>query len=79
VLALTSITLNTGATSRGGLFARTGAVTLDSNVVSRVGSCGALLAAPVPTLPDGMGWALLAILLGGGAYALTRRPVLGRP
>jgi len=79
VLALTSITMNTGATSRGGMFARNAAVTLDTNVVSRVGSCGALSAAPVPTLPDAMGWALLALLLGGGAYVLTRRPALGRP
>jgi hypothetical protein len=54
-------------------------VTLDSNVVSRVGSCGALLAAPVPTLPDAMGWALLALLLGGGGYVLSRRTVLTRP
>src|SRR4029453_11508190 len=40
VFALESITMNTGATSDGALFRRTGAVTLDSNVVSRVGSCG---------------------------------------
>jgi len=35
ILALTSITLNTGAVTNGGLYARTGAVTLDSNTVVR--------------------------------------------
>lgn len=34
VLALTSITMNTGATLNGRLLAQTGAVTLDSNVIS---------------------------------------------
>src|SRR6188508_3358339 len=38
VLALASITATTGATSSGALFARTGAVTLDSNSVNIVGS-----------------------------------------
>ncbi|KAK7229604.1 hypothetical protein V2G26_001774 [Clonostachys chloroleuca] len=33
VLALTSITLNTGATNNGGIYARNGAVTLDSNTI----------------------------------------------
>jgi Ice-binding-like len=89
ILALASITLNTGATNNGGLFARTGAVTLDSNSVSRVGSCGAIIQpppppppppppgpgpgpAPVPALPEGAGWVLLVVLLGSGAYALSR-------
>ncbi len=40
VLALTSITVNTGATVQGRLLARNGAVTLDSNQIS-VPSCGA--------------------------------------
>ena len=52
ILALASITLNTSATSDGGLFARTGAVTLDSNVVSVVGSCGGSPHAH-PTPPPG--------------------------
>jgi hypothetical protein len=87
ILALASITLNTGATSSGGLFARTAAVTLDTNVVSRVGSCGSGLQptptplptpspgptpAPVPALPQGAGWTLLVVLLGSGAYILRR-------
>ena len=72
VLALASITLNTGATSSGGLFARTGAVTLDTNVVSRVGSCGSATP-PVPALPGVAMWGLLAILLAGGVFVLSRR------
>jgi hypothetical protein len=73
VLALTSITMNTGATSRGSMLARNGAVTLDSNVINQVGSCGGGgSGSPVPALPVGAGWALLAILLGGGAYVLSR-------
>ena len=71
ILALASITLNTGATNSGGLFARTGAVTLDSNTVSRVGSCGA--GAPVPALPEAVTWGLLAILLASGVFVLGRR------
>jgi len=80
ILALASITANTNATSSGGLFARTGAVTLDTNVVSRVGSCGSgpqptptPLPGGVPALPMGAGWALLVVLLGIGAYILGRR------
>jgi hypothetical protein len=78
ILALASITLNTGATNAGGVFARTGAVTMDSNVVSVVGSCGSgpqpspTPLPPVPALPQGAGWALLLLLLGTGAYILSR-------
>ncbi|KAM0263197.1 hypothetical protein ACHAQJ_001352 [Trichoderma viride] len=39
ILALTSITLVTGATSNGGLYARNGAVTLDSNNVQANRNC----------------------------------------
>ena len=81
VLALASITLNTGATNSGALFARTGAVTLDSNVVSTVGSCGSgpqpsptpIPPGPVPALPLGAALALALVLLGTGAYILNRR------
>ena len=86
VLALASITLNTGATNAGALFARTGAVTLDSNVVSTVGSCGSgpqpsptpvptptPPGGPVPALPLGAALALALVLLGTGAYILNRR------
>jgi hypothetical protein len=80
IFALASITLNTGATNRGGLFAQTGAVTLDTNVVSVVGSCGAgpqvpptPIPGPVPALPPGLALALFVLLLGTGAYILNRR------
>jgi type VI secretion system secreted protein VgrG len=81
VLAQASISLNTGANNSGALFARTGAVTLDTNVVSVVGSCGSgpqpsptPLGGPggVPALPHGMEWALFAILVGTGTYLLRR-------
>lgn len=100
VLALASITMNNGATSNGGLFARTAAVTLDNNTVTAVGSCGSgpvppfippVVAPvvppvvpvlpvfpvpppgfPVPALPPGVEWILLAGLLGSGAYILRR-------
>jgi hypothetical protein len=80
VLALASITMTTGATSAGGLFARTGAVTLDSNIVSVVGSCGSgpqpsptPIVGGVPALPPVAAWALLVVLLGSGAYILHRQ------
>ncbi|WP_354568098.1 ice-binding family protein [Glaciihabitans sp. UYNi722] len=41
ILALASITANTGATITGRLLARNGAVTLDDNVISRSTECGA--------------------------------------
>jgi type VI secretion system secreted protein VgrG len=86
ILALQSITLVTGATNQGALFARNGAVTLDTNVVSTVGSCGGGPQpsptpiptpgpgpSPVPALPPGMALALFVALLGTGAYILNRR------
>jgi Ice-binding-like len=80
ILALASIGLNTNATSSGGLFARTGAVTLDTNTVSVVGSCGSgpqpaptpFGGTPVPALPGAAGAALLLVLLGLGGYRLSR-------
>lgn len=36
IMALASITVGTGATNNGGLYARTGAVTLDSNVITHL-------------------------------------------
>ena len=56
ILALTSITLTTGASVRGRALARNGAVTLDSNVVTAAaclaGVCPALTLSPA-TLPNG--------------------------
>ena len=45
ILALTSITLNTGANVAGSLLARNGAVTLDSNLVTPCGGAGAVCTA----------------------------------
>ena len=75
ILALASITLNTGAANSGGLYAQTGAVTLDTSSVTAVGSCGSAVQPPppVPTLPDLAMLALVVILVGTGAYVLGRR------
>jgi ice-binding like protein len=73
VLALTSITATTGARSFGALLARNGAVTLDTNQVNVVGSCGGV-GGPVgvPALPRGAGLTLLVVILSIGAYVLSR-------
>jgi len=76
--------MNTGANLTGRALARNGAVTLDTNNVS-FAACGAVTApppfpgpgggpGPVPTLPEIGAWALLLVLLGSGAYLLSRRP-----
>ena len=77
ILALTSIAMNTGANLTGRALARNGAVTLDTNNISSA-TCGAGVApppfpVPVPTLPEIGAWALLVVLLGSGAYLLSRR------
>jgi Ice-binding-like len=49
ILALTSITLDTGASEVGGLFAQTGAVTLDDNVISTTTCSTPRTPTPAPT------------------------------
>ena len=71
ILALSSITLNTGANVTARTLARNGAVTLDSNNVS-VSSCAG---GPVPTLPQWGVSFLAAGLLGLGYLRLRRRSV----
>jgi len=51
ILALTSITLNTGATEQGGLYALNGAVTLDSNVITAA-VCNTQASTPTSTPTD---------------------------
>jgi hypothetical protein len=71
ILALTSITLNTGAGVTGRTLARNGAVTLDTSIVSAA-ACG-LAPPPVPTLPQWGAAILAAGLLGLGFLRLRRR------
>ena len=52
IVAMTSITMVTGASLiPGRALARTGAVTLDSNVISRPGGCGAITSAAATAAP----------------------------
>ncbi|MEO6351325.1 MAG: IPTL-CTERM sorting domain-containing protein [Candidatus Limnocylindrales bacterium] len=69
LLALTSITLTTGARSFGRILARNGAVTLDTNTVDR-SACAAVV--PVPTLSQ---WAMIALtlLLAVAGFTAMRR------
>jgi len=84
ILALTSITMTTGARVTGRTLARNGAVTLDTNVITPTTCAAATPPAPappptppptpVPTLSE---WAfiMLAVLLAvAGIVALRRRP-----
>ena len=81
ILALTAITMNTGANLIGRALARNAAVTMDTNAVSfALCGAGAGDAPPppfgvggVPALPYGLEWVLLVIIVGLGAYAVSRR------
>jgi hypothetical protein len=73
ILALTSITLTTGANLSGRTLARNGAVTLDTNTV---GACASAPAPPqqpaIPTL-DFAGLTMLVLLVGAvGVFAVSR-------
>ena len=72
VMALTSITMNTGASLVGRALARNGAVTLDTNAI-RVpnAACASLPNTGVPlSLRGGFPWQLLLIGIAGGLGAL---------
>jgi hypothetical protein len=80
ILAMTSITMTTGATLEGRLLARNGAVTLDTNVITRP-ACLAAGATPPPTGTTGTqsrgsepsGLLLLAGLAAAAAFITIRR------
>lgn len=71
VMALTSITLNTGASFAGRLLARNGAVTLDGNAVRSCGSAACanftLTPASIPTPTAGQSYSQLITASGGTA------------
>ena len=69
ILALTSITLTTGANVTGRALARNGAVTLDTNHVS-IGQCAAV--APVPALGSVSLMILMALLAVVGVFVIKR-------
>lgn len=73
ILALTSITLTTGANVTGRTLARNGALTLDTNVISAA-TCGGAVP-PVPTLPQAF---VLLLALGLAMVGYLRLRQRGR-
>ena len=73
LIALTSITLNTGANIVGRALARNGAVTLDTNNISFASCTVAGTPPPVPTLATWALIALMGLLALAGFSALRRR------
>ena len=75
LIALSSITLNTGANIIGRALARNGAVTLDTNNIS-FAPCGSTAPpVPPPPVPTLATWAIIALvgLLGLAGFATLRR------
>ena len=67
-----SVTIGTGANLAGRAVSLTGAVTMPGTGQT-IGGCSSLVAGPpVPALPRGLEWVLLAILVGIGAYVVSR-------
>jgi hypothetical protein len=73
ILALTSITMNTGASITGRALARNGAVTLDTNTINNAPCAAWVPPLPVPTLPWLAAVALMALLAMAGFTAMRRR------
>lgn len=71
ILALSSITVTTGAGLTGRALARNGAVTLDTNTVS-FGACGGVRAPGVPAL-DYVGLTMLMLFFAGAGVFVLRR------
>ena len=73
LIALTSITLNTGANIIGRALARNGAVTLDTNNISFAPCNVGVPPPPVPTLTTWMMMVLVGLLALAGFATLSRR------